>query len=95
MNYALINFFFIFSKIINDLDDLGNEAGSKPSPNVASLDVTSNIKNAGQYIFTLKPSQQKQVTSRITDLEQKINKLETLIGSNTNQVVCYLCLLLV
>ncbi|KAK7573864.1 hypothetical protein V9T40_011055 [Parthenolecanium corni] len=77
----------LFDKIINDLDDLGNEASSQPSQKVASLDVTSDIRNAGQYIFTLKPSQQKQVTSRVTDLEQKISKLETLIGSNTNQVV--------
>lgn len=75
-----------FSKIINDLDDLSNEASSKPSQTLSS-EVTSDIKNAGQYIFTLKQSQQKQVTARITDLEQKISKLETLIGSNTNQVV--------
>lgn len=74
---------------MNHLDNLTKDIKEEPEEIKNTLEIVSNVRNAAHCIFPLKPNQQMQITSRLTELEQKINKLETLIGFNTNQIVCH------
>lgn len=44
-------------------------------------------RNSIQFNVSLSPSQRIKLTSRITDLEQKLEKLESLVGSDNNHAV--------
>lgn len=49
--------------------------------------IVSDLKAAVKYVASVRPDQQTQFTSRVTNLEKRINKLETLLGSKSNQAV--------
>ncbi len=72
---------------------------SKASPGTSGSNpntkIIPNADNSVHYLFSVKPNKQSQITSHITDLEQRVSKLETLVGSNAGHVVSSLVVIVI
>ena len=78
---------FYYREVLHHIDKLGKEVGEKTTTSNEPRKIEIIDKNSIQFNVSLSPSQRIQLTSRITDLEQKLGKLESLVGSNNKQTV--------
>ena len=83
-----VNSLRYYRKVLHHIDKLSKEVDLvTPSTNNEPRKIEIIDKNSIQFNLNLSPSQRIQLTSRITDLEQKLGKLESLVGTSTNQAV--------
>lgn len=74
-------------KLLSHIDNLGKELDEKSVQSTEKSEVSQTDRNTVQFVLNLKPSQRIQLMSRITNLEQKLKKLEIIVGSNNSHVV--------
>ncbi|XP_065211664.1 dynactin subunit 2 [Planococcus citri] len=76
-----------FMKLTNHLNGLREKLENKEIPEKELNEVNACVENTAQFLLKLKPNQRTMLIARSTELERKISKLESLIGSGVSSTV--------
>lgn len=76
-------------KLTSHLNSLREKLENKEIPEKELGDVNACIENTAQFLLKLKPNQRTMLIARSTELERKISKLESLIGTGVSSTVSF------